>query len=215
VKTMSCSDGALREGLLYDLIGRLGDHDAREASIDHLAGRYRAEEDQAHRVAASARFLLEQAAKSWALDKPRYTHLLEWAARLHEIGLDIAHSEYHKHGAYILRHADLPGFSRQEQAEVAVLVHVHRRKLDLRRFDDLPRNHRSSLILLAILLRIAVLLHRGRQDVDLAGVDVEVGDGWLRLVFVGEWLDEHPLTRADLAREKAYLKTIGVELHFS
>ena len=215
VKTMSCSDGALREGLLYDLIGRLGDHDAREASIDHLAGRYRAEEDQAHRVAASARFLLEQAAKSWPLDEQRYTHLLEWAARLHEIGLDIAHSEYHKHGAYILRHADLPGFSRQEQAEVAVLVHVHRRKLDLRRFDDLPRNHRSSLILLAILLRIAVLLHRGRQDVDLAGVDVEVGDGWLRLVFVGEWLDEHPLTRADLAREKAYLKTIGVELHFS
>ena len=71
------------------------------------------------------------------------------------------------------------------------------------------------MILLAILLRIAVLLHRGRQDVDLAGVDVEVGDGWLRLVFVGEWLDEHPLTRADLAREKAYLKTIGVELHFS
>lgn len=215
VKAMSCSDGALREGLLYDLIGRLGDHDVREATIDDLAGRYRAEEDQARRVALSAGFLLEQVADSWGLEEQRYTHLLEWAARLHEIGLDIAHSEYHKHGAYILRNADLPGFSRQEQAEVAALVHVHRRKFDPRRFDDLPRDHRSSLLLLAILLRIAVVLHRGRQDVDLTGVDVEVGEGWLRLTFVGEWLGEHPLTKADLVREKSYLKAIGMELRFS
>ena len=215
VKTMSCSAGALREGLLYDLIGRLGDQDIREATIDDLAGRYRAEDDQARRVAHSAGFLLGQVADSWGLEGPRYTHLLQWAARLHEIGLDIAHSEYHKHGAYVLRNSDLPGFSRQEQAEVAALVHVHRRKFDLRRFDDVPRNHHSSLLLLAILLRIAVVLHRGRQDVDLAGAHTEAGDGWLRLTFSRGWLDEHPLTKADLAREKAYLKAIGVELHFS
>ena len=215
VKTMSCSDGALREGLLYDLIGRLGHHDVREATIDDLASRYRAEEDQAQRVAASAGFLLGQVADTWGLEEQRYTHLLKWAARLHEIGLDIAHSEYHKHGAYVLRNAELPGFSRQEQVEVAALVHVHRRRFDLRQFDGLPRNHRSRVLSLAILLRIAVVLHRGRQDVDLSGVHVKAGKGWLLLEFVREWLSEHPLTEADLALEKTYLKSAGVELNFS
>ena len=215
VKTMSCSDGALREGLLYDLIGRLGHDDIREATIGNLAGRYRAQADQAQRVAASAAFLLGRVADTWDLRAQRYTHLLEWAARLHEIGLDIAHSEYHRHGAYILRNADLPGFSRQEQGEMAALVRVHRRKFDLRQFDEFRGNHRSRLLSLAILLRVAVVLHRGRQDVDLAGVDVEAGEGRLRLGFSRKWLSEHPLTEADLAREKAYLRSAGVELDFS
>ena len=193
----------------------MGHDDIREATIDNLAGRYRAQADQARRVAASAGFLLGRVADSWGLEAQRYTHLLEWAARLHEIGLDIAHSEYHRHGAYILRNADLPGFSRQEQGAVAALVRVHRRKFDLREFDELRGKHRSRLLSLAILLRVAVVLHRGRQDVDLTGVRVEAGEGWLRLEFSRGWLSEHPLTQADLAREQAYLKAAGVELRFS
>ncbi|MCK5362669.1 MAG: exopolyphosphatase, partial [Gammaproteobacteria bacterium] len=114
-----------------------------------------------------------------------------------------------------LKNADLPGFSRQEQAEIAALVHVHRRKFDIRQFDDLPGSQRSRLMSLAVLLRIAVVLHRGRQDVDLASVHVEAGEGWLRLGFPAQWLSEHPLTDADLARETAYLKANGVDLMFS
>jgi exopolyphosphatase/guanosine-5'-triphosphate,3'-diphosphate pyrophosphatase len=215
VRTMSCSDGALREGLLYDLIGRLDHRDVREATIDDLCGRYRADEDQARRVAVTAGLLLDRVAHTWGLGEPRYAHLLEWAAKLHEIGLDIAHSGYHRHGAYVLRNADLPGFSRQQQAEVAALVHVHRRKFDARRFDELPRAQRSRVLLLAVLLRIAVLLHRGRYDIDLADLHVKAGEGWLRLGFPADWLSEHPLTEADLARERAYLKAAGVELSFS
>ncbi len=215
VKTMGCSDGALREGLLYDLIGRLEHHDVREATIDDLCGRYRADAEQACRVAATAGFLLDGVADTWGLGEQRYAHLLAWAARLHEIGLDIAHSGYHRHGAYVLRNADLPGFSRQEQAEVAALVQLHRGKFDLRQFDGLPRNHRSRLLTLAVLLRIAVVLHRGRQDVDRADVHVEAGQGWLRLEFPGKWLSKHSLTEADLAREKTCLKASGVELSVS
>jgi exopolyphosphatase/guanosine-5'-triphosphate,3'-diphosphate pyrophosphatase len=215
IKTMSCSDGALREGLLYELLGRLEHHDIREATIDNLCARYRAEEDQARRVAGSAGFLLDRVSNFWGLGQQRYAHLLQWAASLHEIGLDIAHSGYHRHGAYVLRNADLAGFSRQEQAEIAALVHVHRRKFDLRQFDDVPREHRSRLLLLAVLLRIAVVLHRGRQDVDLDRVRVDAGEGWLRLGFPEQWLSEHPLTEADLAREKNYLSPAGVELEFS
>lgn len=215
IESMSCSDGALREGLLYDLIGRLRHHDVRKASVDNLCGRYRAEEDQARRVAAGAGLLLARVSDTWDPGDQRYAHLLEWVARLHEIGLDIAHSGYHRHGAYILGNADLPGFSRQEQSEVAALVHVHRRKFDTRQFDDLPRKHRSRLLSLAVLLRIAVVLHRGRQDIDLTGVHVEAGQGWLRLGFPPQWLSEHPFTGADLARETAYLKTNGIDLKFS
>lgn len=215
IKSMGRSDGALREGLLYDLVGRLGHHDIREGTIEDLCARYRADEEQGHRVAASAGVLLQHVADAWKLAEQRYGHLLQWAARLHEIGLDIAHSGYHRHGAYVLRNADLPGFSHQEQAEIAALVHVHRRKFVVKQFDDVPRNHRSRLLSLAVLLRIAVVLHRGRQDLDLNGVDVKAGDGFLRLDFPGDWLSEHPLTEADLAREKAYLKSAGIELGFS
>jgi hypothetical protein len=150
-------------------MGRLEHRDVREATIDDLGRRYRVDDAQARRVAASAGRLLGQVTDAWDLGDQHYAHLLEWAARLHEIGLDIAHSGYHRHGAYVLRYADLPGFSHQEQAEVAALVHVHRRKFDAKRLDDLPRRHRKRLLLLAVLLRIAVVLHRGRHDVDLGG----------------------------------------------
>jgi len=98
---------------------------------------------------------------------------------------------------------------------VAALVHVHRRKFDVQQFDDLPRRHGSRVLTLAILLRIAVVLHRGRQDFDIAGIHLEAGEGWLRLAFPGKWLHEHPLTEADLAREKTYLKAAGFDLSFS
>lgn len=214
VESMSLSDGALREGLLYDLMGRLEHRDVREATIDDLGKRYRVDDAQARRVAASAGLLLGQVTDAWDLGDQHYAHLLEWAARLHEIGLDIAHSGYHRHGAYVLRYADLPGFSHQEQAEVAALVHVHRRKFDAKRLDDLPRRHRKRLLSLAVLLRIAVVLHRGRHDVDLAQLTTKAGAGGLRLDFPPGWLLEHPLTEADLAREKSYLKAVNIDLEF-
>ena len=212
VRRMTCADGALREGLLYDLIGRLDHKDVRGATIDDLCRRYRADQDQARRVADTAAFLLERVADAWDLGDERCAQPLRWAARLHEIGLDIAHSQYHKHGAYILKNSELPGFSTQEQAEIAALVRVHRRKFVAQEFDDLPRRQGSRLFLLAVLLRFAVALHRGRYDVDLAGLVVEAESGSLRLTFPDGLLAAHPLTEADLAREGAYLKAAGISL---
>ena len=212
VRRMTCADGALREGLLYDLIGRLDYKDVRGATIDDLCRRYRADQDQARRVASTANFLLERVAKPWNLGDERDAHLLQWAARLHEIGLDIAHSQYHKHGAYVLRNADLPGFSNQEQAEISALVRVHRRKFATQVFDDLPRSRRTRLLMLAALLRFAVAMHRGRYDMELDGVSIEATDDSLLVTFPPGWLAAHPLTEADLAREGAYLKGAGIDL---
>ncbi|EAR22475.1 exopolyphosphatase [Nitrococcus mobilis] len=212
LRRMTCADGALREGLLYDLIGRLDYKDVRGATIDDLCQRYRVDQEQARRVAETAGFLLDRVTDSWDLNGKRHAQLLQWAARLHEIGLDIAHSQHHKHGAYILQNADLSGFSNQEQAEIAALVRVHRRKFATQVFDTLPRGRHTHLYRLAVLLRLAVVLHRGRYDMDLAGLEVAASPNTLSLSFPSGWLAGHPLTEADLAREDTYLQAAGMAL---
>src|SRR5690606_25263301 len=119
--------------------------------------------EQAARVEATAAALLGQVERAWGLDDERYRQLLVWAARLHEVGLDIAHSKYHQHGAYLLANADLPGFVRLEQRLLATLVGFHRRKLDGLDLEALPEAWRGSVFRLLVLLRLAVLLNRTRS----------------------------------------------------
>ena len=156
---MEISDGALREGLLYDMLGRLHDEDARERTIRSLERRYQIDVEQAARVEATAAALLARVERSWQLKDERYRQLLRWSARLHEIGLDIAHSKYHVHGAYLLANADLPGFVRLEQKLLATLVGFHRRKLDALALEQLPAPWRVPMQKLIVLLRLAALLN--------------------------------------------------------
>ncbi|NLB57914.1 MAG: Ppx/GppA family phosphatase, partial [Gammaproteobacteria bacterium] len=137
IERMAISKAAMREGVLYDMLGRGSEHDPREAAIQALTQRYGIDEAQARRVHATALALFEQVAGDWSLgDDDRL--MLDWAARLHEIGLTIAHSQHHVHGAYILAHSDIPGFSVQEQRFLAALVRTHRRKVPGDAFDALP-----------------------------------------------------------------------------
>ena len=106
---MCVADGALREGILYDLVGRLMDEDSRERTVRAMAARYHADPSQAGRVVATASLLFLQVCEDWDLDDG-HEQLLGWAARLHELGLDIAHAHYHRHVAYVLENADMPGF---------------------------------------------------------------------------------------------------------
>lgn len=212
IKRMTTSDNALREGVLYDLLGRHGDEDVREVTIRNLSSRYRIDPGQAARVEKTALYMQGQVEKSWRLGKEKYGNLLGWAARLHEIGLDIAHAQYHKHGAYVLAHADLPGFSRQEQALLGVLVRGHRRKFPQAVFDTLSGKHRERAKNLSILLRLAVLLHRSRTRRDLPGFVISADDNGLKLAFPPGWLAEHPLTSSELQEEAGYLKSAGVRL---
>src|SRR3954469_13358471 len=138
IDKIDISSGALREGLLYDMLGRLQHEDARERSIQAMQRRYHVDTDQAQRVEATVALLLEQVKRSWKLDDEHYRQLLVWAARLHEVGLDIAHARYHNHGGYLLANADMPGFSRLQQRALAALVAFPRRKLDGPFLDDVP-----------------------------------------------------------------------------
>jgi len=205
IDRMQVSDWALREGLLYDLVGRVRHEDVRERTINALCERYHIDRVQAERVEYSAVQVLSQVAADWGLDDEESEHLLRWAARLHEIGLAIAHSSYHKHGAYLVGNSDMPGFSSSEQMLLATLVRGHRRKFPTSLFKEFPKSQSQRLQRLCILLRMAVLLHRSHRDGVQPVPRFSVSDKSLSLQFAEGWLAEHPLTAADLEQEADYL----------
>src|SRR5579885_43425 len=213
IKEMRIADGAMREGLLYDMVGRYTDEDARDRTVRGMQQRYHVDVAQAERVEATALNFLEQTRETWKLQgDPPADLALKWAARLHEIGLDVSHSGYHRHGAYLLENADMPGFPREEQRLLARLVGGHRRKLTLEGLDELiPPWDRQALHLI-LLLRLAVLLHRGRRPAALPPIDLTATARALELRFPARWLKDHPLTSADLQQEIDYLKPHGFRL---
>jgi exopolyphosphatase/guanosine-5'-triphosphate,3'-diphosphate pyrophosphatase len=214
IRSMRAADGALREGLLYDLLGRHTDEDARMRTVRAMAARYHVDLLQAERVEATALKLLHDLEQVWAISEPLAQLVLGWAARLHEIGLDISHSHYHRHGAYLLENSDMPGFPREEQRLLAVLVGAHRRKLNLEMLEDLVPPWHLKAELLIVLLRLAVLLNRGRSKAPLPEIKLAARIRMLELKFPARWLDDHPLTRADLEQESDLLKAVGFRLKF-
>ena len=215
VDRMTVSDGALREGLLYDLIGRVHNEDERDKTIVDLAQRYGADPEQAKRVAAAASVLFDEVKTAWKLDDQADRKLLDWAARVHEIGISIAHAQYHRHGAYVLTYSDLPGFSREDQVSLAVLVRLHRRKFQLQELEQVPLPDQQRMKHLCILLRLAVLLHRSRSYAALPPLQVDTDGERLHLRFPEGWLKDHPLTLTDLESERELLNGTGVDLVFS
>jgi exopolyphosphatase/guanosine-5'-triphosphate,3'-diphosphate pyrophosphatase len=212
VESMRVADGALREGLLYDMLGRYTDGDARTRSVRSMAARFHVDEDQALRVEAAALDFLKQVETEWGLSEPLAEESLRWAAHLHEIGLDISHSSHHKHAAYLLEHADLPGFPREEQRLLACLVGSQRRKVALERAEELVPPWHAKALYLIVVLRLAVLVHRGRSRAPLPAIRLTAKGRSLEVRFPRGWLREHALTRADLAQEVDFLKGVGFRL---
>lgn len=216
IKKITISDGALREGLVYDMLGRITHEDVRERTIQDLSHRYLVDVAQAERVADTALACLSQVAPVWNLVNEEFAHMLEWSARLHEMGLSIAHENYHKHSEYLLIHSDLAGFSRQEQLLLATLVRVHAR----RRFPSgfcqcCPHIECAQLIRLCVLLRLAVLLHRSRLATPLPNIILQAQENHLSVRFPAGWLEQHPLTQADLEQEGSYLQELSLSLSFT
>ena len=212
IDRLRVAEGAMREGLLYDLMGRFTNEDARLRSVRAMEKRYHVDRAQADRVERTALALLSQVAGPWKLDDPLAENALAWAARLHEIGLDIAHARYHRHGAYLLEHADMPGFPREEQWLLAALVGNHRRALALSTLEDLvpPWDARAGFLI--VILRLAILLHRSRSPQPLPDVRLSAKGRSVALKLPIRWMKGHPLTLEDLEQERAYLKDAGFRL---
>jgi exopolyphosphatase/guanosine-5'-triphosphate,3'-diphosphate pyrophosphatase len=214
IDNLKISDGALREGLLYDLLGRLKHEDARERTVRAMAARYSVDQAQADRVKETAAMLRAQCESDWELDDALSKRILQWAARLHEIGLDISHDGYQRHGAYIAENADMPGFPRAEQRYLAFLISCQRHPIDMRLRKNLPRAWRKTALRLAMLLRLSVLLCRSRGNRDLPELTIQVAENSLDLEFNSEWLAAYPLAVADLEREQGFLRAVGYDLTF-
>jgi exopolyphosphatase/guanosine-5'-triphosphate,3'-diphosphate pyrophosphatase len=212
ITEMRIAEGAMREGLLYDMLGRYRREDARERTVRATQQRYHVDIAQAERVEATARNFLEQTCEAWKLEEPLAHLALKWAARLHEIGLDVSHSGYHRHGAYLLENGDMPGFPREEQRLLARLVGAHRRKLALEGVEELVPPWDRSAMYLIVLLRLAVLLHRGRSSTALPPIELSATLRSLEMRFPPRWLSEHHLTSADLQQEVDYLRMSGFRL---
>ena len=215
IDVMQVSDLALREGLLYELVGHIQHIDIRDSTVKAMMQRFGVENDQASRVESTARALLKQVSSDWCLDDPEHTLMLNWSSRLHELGLVVSHDSFHKHGAYILTNADMPGFTRQQQAILAALVRVHRRKFIEGEFSDLAGHAVESVKRLAVLLRISVLMHRGRGGSHKPPMKIHAQGTEIRLDFPAQWLLEHPMTEAEIAREAEYLAAAGFTLQYA
>ncbi len=206
IDTMHISEGALREGLIFDRVGQMRGINVRSATLERLQRDFRVDRAHAQRVAETAQSMFAQVAEDWGLDGEEDGKILRKAALLHEIGLMVGHTSYHEHAAYILQHADMPGFSLQEQGRLAAIIRAHRRKLRKSWLNEQAAELRDANLRLVALLRLAVTLHRSRSPRStVPPLQLQANGDELRLTFPGDWLDRHPLTRSDLEREADYL----------
>ena len=214
IDTMRTSKGALREGVIYDLMGRLSHEDVRERTINALMQRYAIDEDTAAIVSRRARVLFTATRMSWQLDGADWEQLNR-VARTHEIGMAISHKHFNRHSAYLLRNADLPGFSQEEQEQLAVLALGHRGKLDQGILADIAESDRPRILRLVVILRLAALLKYVEKLEQLPDFTIQASENLLTLDFPENWLQQHPLTAAELDSEKNALEKLAITLSVS
>ncbi len=215
IEHMEVSDGALREGVAYELLGQRRHGDVRDRTARTFAERYRADLEQAARVEKTALQLFSQLRGPWQMQAHRSEKYLHWAALLHEIGLSVAYAGHHKHASYLVRNSEMPGFSRQQQAMLAALLRNQRRRLRTKALAELSEDRSSLALHLIVVLRLAVALNRGRAG-DVPAVVVErASRRHLVLRFPEGWLESHPLTKADLDEEAEWLEEAQIELEVS
>jgi exopolyphosphatase/guanosine-5'-triphosphate,3'-diphosphate pyrophosphatase len=206
---MRACETAMREGILHDMLGRSQNRDPRDAAIAAMALRYGVDTEHAARVETMALALFDQVQDAWDLDDDDRL-MLGWAARLHELGLAISHSQHQKHAAYVIANSDIDGFSRQEQTALAALVRCQRRSLSRSLLSGLSGRAARAALRCAVLLRLAILLCRSHA-IELPSLSLGASEDRIQLAIPCTWLAAHALARADLATEREELAAIGLD----
>ena len=211
---MRTSSGALREGVIYDLMGRLTHEDVRERTVNALMQRYSVDADTANIVERRARVFFTATRQEWQLTTADW-ELLRWAAHTHEIGMAIAHKHFNRHSAYVLRNADLPGFSQEEQEQLAVLALCQRGKVTDESFADIAKADIPRMQRLVCIIRLAMCFKHVEKLERLPDFALDSGPDSLALSFPSGWLEEHPLTASELTQEQAAMAKMELELTIS
>jgi exopolyphosphatase/guanosine-5'-triphosphate,3'-diphosphate pyrophosphatase len=211
IARMQVAQTAMREGVLHDMLGRAALRDPRDGSIAAMAQRYGVDPQQSARVESTVLGLFDQVALSWGLGEAERLSLA-WAARVHEVGQAIAHSQHHVHGAYLIENSDIAGFSNQEQQFLAALVRAQRRHVHKSVLGGAGGRDPVTTLRCIVLLRLAVLLHRSHDPAGLPQITATAEERSLRLSMPSAWLVQHPLSRADLDTERELLEAMGLAL---
>nr|WP_086937657.1 exopolyphosphatase [Thaumasiovibrio occultus] len=215
IKKMKFSDGALREGVLYEMEDRFRHHDIRERTAMAMSRQYHVDQQQAKRVQDTAAFLFSQIESQLGSKSQLLGSLLKWAALLHEVGLSISYSGFHRHCNYILQHASMPGFNQEEQTVLAILARFQRKSLKLNEMPELSIYKHKHLYPLIRTLRLAVALHGQRNDEPLPKIRVEAEKENWTLLLPEHWEQDNRLLQADLEREQAYWQSVGWQLNIA
>jgi exopolyphosphatase/guanosine-5'-triphosphate,3'-diphosphate pyrophosphatase len=197
--------------VLYDLLGRVQHRDMREATVAQFMRRYHVDAAQAERIKNLSLLIYDALSPGTEREEDADRTMLDWAARLAETGLSIAHAHYHKHSAYVLSNADMPGFSRMEQARLARIVLAHRGKLS--KVQDAGLEGADWKLVFA--LRTAALILRSRTDLRLPFLRVAADAGGFAIDLPQSWLEENPLSAAALESESDHWKAVGMKLEVS
>lgn len=211
IETLRATPNALREGVLLELLGRDKQSDIRDQTVKHLVERFEIDGRQAFRVQQTALSLFDQAQESWEL-QDHHRRLLKWAATLHEAGLFLTYSGYHKHTSYLLTHMEMPGFSRQDQRCIAAIIRGHRGKPSRDKVAEIAPMWDRKLLHLVVLLRLSTKIHRRRSPKPPPAVSLQVHGRSLTLSFPGGWIGARPLSLADLEEDATQLLNLGYKL---
>ena len=214
INEMLVSPYALREGLLQDLLGRLEDRDPRDKAVRALMSRFAVDPAQVARVKGTALGIFDQLSGETALNDSQRA-MLDWATGLHEIGLSLSHASYQKHSAYLVEASDMAGFSRQEQLFLAALVGLQRREIPMDYSARLPLRLHRALSITLLCMRLSWIFCRTREDEAIPDFRITLDGTRVNLTLSAGWMENHPLTVADLEYEEGALQTIGLQLTIS
>ncbi|MCW8090867.1 Ppx/GppA phosphatase family protein [Alteromonas sp. ASW11-130] len=202
IDTMNIAGGALREGLIYGMLDNMQENDRRQQTLNQVVLRYHIDQHHAELVKNLALKLCHQLCAQQNICHIDTEAVLGAAAILHETGLHIEYKKHHRHGAYILNHIELPGFTRLQRAAIRDLVSAHRMPIETRVFEGYHVDIQPMLIGMLRVLRIAVVLCLRRQNKHIPNVELVVDNHDWTLCFPKEWLNHHPLIKAELANER-------------
>ncbi|MEL7440064.1 MAG: exopolyphosphatase, partial [Pseudomonadota bacterium] len=216
INQMFFSDGALREGLLYEMEERFARSDIRMRTTENLAKKHRVDIEHAARVKGHAREMLCHVRSELGIKKKsELFDLLEWAALLHEVGLSISLRGFHRHSFYILLHSNLPGFNREQQLVLATLARFQRKSLKLNEFPEFNLYKESDIINLIKILRLAIVVNGQRNDDPLPKLTLSIKEEkWVLTCVEEDWLESNKLLDADLQEEQQRWESAGWALSF-
>lgn len=212
IEQLQLSSGALREGLLYEMLPCDAKVNIRQRTINSLMQRYHVDTHHAENIKHLAISLFDSFTKVWQLEKDNSYQILLASCQLHEIGLLLEFKRHQQHSAYIIENAELPGFEQDDRQLLSALVKLYKGDIDINLLNSLAFESQTTYRLLAI-LRLAVILCRRRKDDVVPTYKASIANDEINLCLSGDWLSQHPLIADELMQENNHLKGLSLQLN--